>query len=407
LPNRPETSKLRVAAPVVAAAFVSLLSASAGVARTDAPRLVVSPPSALVDEPVDVRVTGLRRGQKVALVATAQDGLGIGWRSRLLFAADGRGRIDTRSQMKLFWSMRPTKKSNADTHAAFAFTRPEMPVLIRALVGGRTVASGVFVRVRQSADLTARDTTLATEGFVGTYYVRPAAPPGPAVLQLGGSAGGHGPYPAALLASHGYRALSLGYFNEPGLPQELRRFPLEYFRSALQWLAAQPGIDPRQLVVFGASYGGQAALLSGAYFPELVHGVITCSGGASAGASVPDQSDAAWSLGGKPVPARSAIPVERIAGPVLAFGGGKDAIADSAEAVREIVSRARAHGRHDIVGHIYPDAGHGVGCRVPNIPVGDEVPGTNVWAGGTPETNASAAVATWPLMLRFLRNLRP
>ena len=370
-------------------------------------KLVVSPSRALIDQQVDVRVTGLRRGEKVALVATAKDGLGIGWRSQLVFTADGRGRVDTRSQMKLFWSMRPSKGSDQDT--AFAFTRPEMPVLMRALVRGHTAASGVLTRLSHSTDLTARNTTLANEGFVGTYFARPADSPGPAVLLLGGSGGGHGSYPGGLLGlipSHGYSTLSLGYFNEPGLSQDLRRFPLEYFRTALQWLAVQPGVDPKWLVVVGISYGGQAALLSGGYFPDLVRGVVTCTSGAFAGASVPDQTDAAWSIGGEPVLARSAIPVEKIGGPVLAFGGGKDAISNSAEAVREIVARARAHGRTDIVGHVYADAGHGVGCRVPNLPVGDEVPGTNVYAGGTPATNAAAAVATWPLVLRFLRTLQ-
>jgi hypothetical protein len=96
-------------------------------ARQSAVKLVVSPSRALIDQQVDVRVTGLRRGQKVALVATAQDGLGIGWRSRLVFIADGHGRVETRSQMKLFWSMLPAKGSDQD--ASFAFTRPEMPVL--------------------------------------------------------------------------------------------------------------------------------------------------------------------------------------------------------------------------------------------------------------------------------------
>jgi uncharacterized protein len=180
---------------------------------------------------------------------------------------------------------------------------------------------------------------------------------------------------------------------------------LSNFRTALQWLAVQPSVDPGRLVVLGISYGGQAALLSGAYFPDLVRGVVTCTSYAFAGASVPDQTDAAWSIGGEPVPARNAIPVERIAGPVLAFGGGKDAISNSSETVQGIVARARAHGRADIVGRVYPDAGHGVGCRIPNIPVGDEVPGTNVYAGGTPATNAAAAVATWPLVLGFLRTL--
>jgi dienelactone hydrolase len=395
-----------VATAVIAASIASLVPASAGVVRSEGPRLSVSPASAFVDERVDVRVTGLRRGQKVALVATARDRLGRGWRSRLVFAATRGGVVDTRSNMKLFWSMRPTKKSDADS--LFALSRGEMPVLIRAQLEGRTVASGVLVRRLEAADLTATDTTLAAEGFIGTYYARPAASPRPAVLQLNGSSGGHSELPAAVLASHDYPTLALGYFNEAGLSRELRRFPLEYFRKALQWLSTQRGVDPRRLVVLGISYGGRAALLSGANFPDLVRGVVTCTGGARAGASIPDQTDAAWSIGGKPIAAASPIPVEQIAGTVLAFGAGKDAIGDSADAVRDLIARARAHGRDNVVGRIYPNAGHGVGCGIPNLPGADAIPttaGTSVWTGGTPAANSAAAAAAWPLALRYFGKL--
>src|SRR5205085_4049251 len=110
--------------------------------------------------------------------------------------------------------------------------------------------------------LRATQTTLAKEGFVGTYYALPAGGAArPAVLQLGGSSGGHSELPAAVLASHGYPTFSLAYFGEPGLPQELRAIPLEYFRSALRWLAARPGVDRRRLVVLGISRGGEGTLL--------------------------------------------------------------------------------------------------------------------------------------------------
>jgi hypothetical protein len=47
---------------------------------------------------------------------------------------------------------------------------------------------------------------------------------------------------------------------------------------------------------------------------------------------------------------------EQIAGPVLVTGGGKDGIWPSGLFMRMIVERARAYGRTDIVGHIYPKA---------------------------------------------------
>ena len=43
-----------------------------------------------------------------------------------------------------------------------------------------------------------------------------------------------------LIASHGFPALAVAYFDEPGLPCALQNIRLEYFVRAIQWLRAQP-----------------------------------------------------------------------------------------------------------------------------------------------------------------------
>jgi dienelactone hydrolase len=373
------------------------------------PAVAVSPGHALVDQPVDVRVTGLPPHRAVALVATTRDRLGVGWRSRLVFESSRRGVVDTHRSMRLFWSTRPTRKSATD----LPFSVPLGPakVLIRAQIGGRSVASAVFVRRLEAAGVTATDTTLAREGFVGTYYAAPSAAPSPAVLQLGGSGGGHSGLPAGVLASHGYPTLSLAYFGEPGLPRELRRIPLEYFGKALRWLASQPSVDPRRLVMLGVSRGGEAALLTAAAFPDLVHGVISCTGGGATVLGSLPEGDAAWALGGNPIALGTPVAIERVDGPVLLFGGGRDAIVNSAGDVLALVDRAHAHGRSDIVGKVYAKAGHGIGSKIPNIPFPEHVtfpigPGVSLVAGGTAAGNEQAAAASWPLVLRFLARLR-
>jgi dienelactone hydrolase len=91
---------------------------------------------------------------------------------------------------------------------------------------------------------------------------------------LGGSEGGlPNGYAAGLLASHGYSVLALAYFDEPGLPPELQRIPLEYFQRAISWLAKQPDVDPTRITLIGSSRGGEAALLIGATYPQLVRAV--------------------------------------------------------------------------------------------------------------------------------------
>lgn len=56
-----------------------------------------------------------------------------------------------------------------------------------------------------------------------------------AVVLIGGSGGSEPSYVAEPLAAEGLATLSLAYFDRPGLPNELREIPLEYFRDAL-WL---------------------------------------------------------------------------------------------------------------------------------------------------------------------------
>jgi dienelactone hydrolase len=302
--------------------------------------------------------------------------------------------------MKLFWSMRPVKSPRAP--ANFKPPLGDAAVRLRAFVVGRGVASATLLRRVQAPNVIRKETTLASEGFVGEYFSPASGSPAPAVLRIGGAAGGHNPIPAALLASHGYPTLALGYFREPGLPQMPKQIPFEYFAKALRWLAEQPGVDPKRITVLGVSLGGEAALLLGASYPDLVHGVIGCAPSS--------QVSGVWTIGGEQVP-YGPIPVERIAGPALVTGGGKDAVWPSGIFVRLILERAREHGRRDIVGRVYPKAGH-IGCEIPNLPVAQilvskDPAGRRAYVpiGGTRLANSQASAAFWPFVLRFLRTL--
>jgi dienelactone hydrolase len=380
---------------------------AAGAARHPrTPRLSVTPSHALVDQSVNIRVRGVRGLHELTLEATARDIYGRAWRSRLSLKPNRKNVVETHFGMKLFWAMKRVRPSNT---AVFLPSLGPSRVRIRALAGRRPIASAVLVRRVASSDLASENATLSRDGFVGRFFARRsgAAVSRPAVLQLGGSDGGYRYLPAALLAAHGYPTLSLAYFKEPGLPKTLKDIPLEYFARALKWLARQPGVDPNRLVVYGVSRGGEAALLVGASYPDLVHGVIAATPSSDVNGAYPGPGEA-WTLGGSPVP-RGPIPVERIAGPVLVTGGGKDSVWPSAFYVRQILARARSNGRTDVVGRIYRDAGHGVGFGVPNIPISgivvEELPGTYLGVGGTPRANAVAAAEAWPTVLSFFRNM--
>jgi dienelactone hydrolase len=195
------------------------------------------------------------------------------------------------------------------------------------------------------------------------------------------------------------------------LPQELQNIPLEYFQSALRWLAQQPGVDPGKLVVAGGSRGGEAALLLGTVYPELIHGVVSYVGssvvwGTRYSFGAPNPEEASWTLGGQPVPfatgfddAQAVIKVERIAGPILLVSARLDDGWPSSIMADKIVRRLQEHQRTDYTSLVYYEAGHAVGAAIPNVPVG-------AWGGGTLAGDAHARADSWPKLLAFLDRLR-
>jgi pimeloyl-ACP methyl ester carboxylesterase len=167
---------------------------------------------------------------------------------------------------------------------------------------------------------------------------------------------------AALLAAHGYPSLALAYFKVPGLPQTLQGIPLEYFTRALGVLRDQPGVDPDHVLVAGVSRGGEAALLLGAHFPRLVDGVVAGVPSSVVNPGWPDTGRPAWTLGGRALPERTAIPVERIRGPILLTCGERDAVWPSCAYVDGITVRLQAQGfAHPVTVLRYRDAGHLIG----------------------------------------------
>jgi dienelactone hydrolase len=257
--------------------------------------------------------------------------------------------------------------------------------------------------------------TIAADGFIGQYWTPPSPSRHAAVLEFGGSEGGlDGQLTGALLASHGYPTLDIAYFGEPGLPAHLQKIPLEYFATALRWLAARPQADPQRIWVSGVSRGSEAALLLGVNYPSLVHGVIASVPSDVVLCGLPACDGPAWTLNGKPVPystqtddphptdnPQAIIPVGRIHGPILLDCGGADTVWTScayAQAITTELTAVHDPRPHDLFS--YPDAGHDVGALVPYEPStqsnADQLNRTTSLA------DRVAGAALWPRLLAFL-----
>lgn len=352
------------------------------------PAISVSAAQALLDVPVSVSVHGLPAGARTTVTATARDANGATWTSSAQFLASPAGAVSLAqasvagsytgtNPMGLFEFMAPPSDSKA---VYFQQPTTGYDVSLAASVAGRQVAATSTHRQSPlEAGLTTRQLRPAEDGVYGELFtpantgVRRAA-----VLLLGGSEGGLSMgFPAELLAAHGYPALSLAYFKEPGLPSGLANIPLEYFTKALAVLRRQPGVDPKHVLVFGVSRGGEAALLLGSHYPQLVNGVIAGVPSSVVFSGYPDSDSPAWTLGNKPLPAATVldeaglplpadspavIPVERIRGPVLLACGMLDREWPSCRYQKAITDRlASHHFGYQVTALQYPDAGHGVG----------------------------------------------
>lgn len=276
-------------------------------------------------------------------------------------------------------------------------------------------------------------------GLVATWFARADATPGPALLVLGGSEGGKATSMrmAASLHEQGYATLALAYFGQEGLPKQLQSIPLEYFGRALDWLAAQPQVDPDRIGVVGASKGAEAALLL-ASRDRRVRAVVAATPTDHAWQSIDWQgwSDTpSWTEAGAPVAylryapfhaaaglramyersvieateaAREAarIPLERSEAALLLIAGAQDTLWGAVEASERIAARLVTAGHpREVKVLSYPDAGHVVFIGR-TLTVDDPRLERILPMGGTREGVVAAIADSWPQTLAFLeRNL--
>lgn len=377
------------------------------------PSLVVSPQDSLADHPISVVVDGLRPGQRLTVTSQLGKIDDSGWATTASFIADANGRTDL-SQVApdagdfsvadanaLLWALRPSwegagRATGSGTDAWDVTIQAETkewtsePVRLTR----RFLADGVVVR------------EIRDPGLVANLFLPPGTGPHPTVLVVSGSGGGFADTTAALYASHGYAALSLAYFNAPGLPDELLNIPLEYFANAIAWIERQPELDTDRLGISGTSRGGELALLLASRHPKLrfVIAYVPSSHvwGAVSRADGPDAGDAfpSWTQDGQPIAYAgrvrnddvtpepdgsltltpsfhrylqdteqadaAAIAVERINGPVLLISGQDDALWPSTWFGERIVDRLRRHRFEHAYTHLaYDGAGHAIGPRLP------------------------------------------
>ena len=409
--------------------WLALLGVVSGLAfQSRAQTLQVTPDHVMADESAEVQVSGVRPGERVAIRAELVDGAQQYWRSEAEFVADGAGRVSTATQkpvggsyriisaMGLVWSMRP------QTRDAGRYRRPteygSQTIMFHLLRGGHETAAAQLTQ--QFLRPGVREVRLHG-ALHGSVYFPEGLGPWPGVLVLGGEDGQVPVEKALWLASHGYAAVALKYFEDDGLPQRLEGIPLEYFGRALAWMQGQPEINGEQLGVMGTSRGGELALQLGAVYPGIRAVVAYVPASVRYPSCCGRWLTAAWTLRGQTLSYYStvqygsahrgeeaaSIQVERTRGAILVISGGQDGVWPSSLMTQEIVSRLKEAGfAHEYERLDYAHAGHGAGSPdiVPAWAGAVIQPQTGEPAdpGGSVEANAASGVDAGPEVLRFL-----
>jgi dienelactone hydrolase len=420
--------------------------------------IVVDQPVALIDAVVAIELRGFPPRQPATITAL-QTLPRTRWRASATFMTDDDGCVyvarqapvsgsyDGVSAMGLIWSAERLP-GELPTPPDDVVMGPWLVALEATSVDG-TRAEFTFERRVAGPGVTRHP--VRTEGIVGTLFLPPGSGPHRAVIVLNGGGGGIDEYRGAILASHGYAALNLGYFAMEGLPRGLVNIPLEYFENAIRWMRAQPWLRDHFLAVWGESRGGELALLLGATFPEINAVIAWVPSGVvfwALGLAEPGDARprAAWTFRGKPLPylqennvsmepspvveperpvafasvylshlrdtravERATIPVEKTRGPILLVSGTDDQMWPSSALADIAMRRLETHRHPYPFRHLkYEGAGHLI--LVPGGPRTTRnfrlsVAGTSgrlLSMGGTPRVDVEAGADAWRSLLEFL-----
>ena len=262
------------------------------------------------------------------------------------------------------------------------------------------------------------------------------------VIELLGGAGGLVEFKASLLASRGFAALALAYFDYDDLPEFPPSMDIDYFEEAANWLSGHPKVLPHGIGVHSICAGSWISLLMASLQMKAVKAVVaispvqvafllpfhykgrisdmlhfidskksTTEEGCVWRDAVP--TDASYSgYSGPPGSKYSAItPVEKISCPVLLVSGTGDLNVNTDFVAKFIFDRLKENGKEHLCSILrYPEAGHLIEppysplCYASHNRSTGKVVGDYylVW-GGEVNAHARAQEDAWPKVLSFLR----
>ncbi|XP_064092764.1 acyl-coenzyme A thioesterase 1-like isoform X1 [Macrobrachium nipponense] len=254
--------------------------------------LSVNPLSCLHDEPVCIKVSGLKPNQDVTLHSSMKDVRNIHFMSYAHYRADGNGEVDVDVMeslggeyegvfpMGLFGSLAPAP--NEYKYTRFFKRDVENPNLVTISVHDGHLSAETLCSSEASKPLSSvvHERHYMAPGVQripvrygkvrGALFLPPGDGPFPGVVDMFGTAGGLLEFRSAQLASRGFASLALAFFNYDDLPKGLEEFDIAYFEEAVEYLLKHEKVLGYGVGVIGTSKGGDLAVSMAAFIPSVI-----------------------------------------------------------------------------------------------------------------------------------------
>lgn len=387
----------------------------------------------LFDEPLQVKVAGLRSHQVVQLKARATDEKGTDFSSWAVYRADQNGEVDLCTDpslsgtytgvhpMGLLWSLKPDK-----LHLRFIKTKSSSPHVVKFSVHDeeRDMLLAEETNERCLMGNGVKRQTVKEGNVRGALFTPPGDGPFPAVLDLWTFMSEKR---ASLLANKGFVVLTVPVYTDK--PDNIKQLHLDHFEEAVQFLQRQPKVGSKGVGIISFSKGGDLAL-SLAAFVKGIEAVIWINGCCAnvafplfykkrqiLPALMPDLTKIMPTVSDTYILKRcvpdpraeenmdTVVPIERATAQFLFVASEDDLNWDSKAYMEQMVERLKHHGKDNFETVCYPLAGHLLEPPYgPFIVSGIHyIGGLAMLWGGQPEAHAAAEVHLWRMIPDFLR----
>nr|XP_017830558.1 bile acid-CoA:amino acid N-acyltransferase isoform X3 [Callithrix jacchus] len=405
-------------------------------------QLTATPVSALVDEPVHIRATGLTPFQVVSFKASLEDEKRNMFYSQAHYRANEFGEVDLEHAsslggdyvgvhpMGLFWSLKPEKplKRLLKRDVMNSPFQVQLELYDIELLPNNKATSAPKASLTLKRWYVAPGVTRiqVREGRLrGNLFLPSGEGQFPGVIDLFGDLGGLVEIRASLLANRGFASLALAYHDYEDLPSNPEVTDLEYFEEAANFLLKHPKVFSSGIGVVSVCKGAAIGLSMAIHLKQVRAAVLI--NGTNFSCGVPQvyrgqiypplpystQLISTNALGlvefyqifkeTQVEASQYFFPIEEVQGHLLFIVGEDDKNLNSKAHAEQAIGQLRRHGKNNWTLLSYPGAGHLLEPPYSPLCCASIMHDMKMYWGGEVIPHAAAQEHSWKEIQKFLR----